>query len=260
MAEINLTTLFGGINPIHNVHSPLVNFRGSEKVVVFNPEGPELSKDRFSTNPFKENFKTKAEIEQLAKSSPRIMALLKENNIPLNVNMPAIEKLAKGHLANVRVIVAKMYSVLSEDLKSEINLSNLQQAAMLHDYGKVLIPKRILDKEGALTPEEKKIMDLHSELGYELLKQQGVNEEVLSLVKYHHQKPDGSGYPAIDDDFEYGISSQIIAVADKFSALTEKRCYRNACSKEEAFEIISKDVENGIISKEVFEALKKAMR
>ena len=56
---------------------------------------------------------------------------------------------------------------------------------MLHDYGKVLIPKEILNKKGALTPEEKQIMELHSEFGYELLKQQGVKEEVLNLIKYH---------------------------------------------------------------------------
>ena len=88
------------------------------------------------------------------------------------------------------------------------------------------------------------------------MKQQGVNEEVLQLVKYHHQKPDGSGYPAIDDGFQYGISSQIIAAADKFSALTENRCYRKSCDREEAFEIIHQDVESGLISEEVFEALK----
>ena len=103
-------------------------------------------------------------------------------------------------------------------------------------------------------------MDLHSELGYELLKQQGVKESVLMLIKYHHQNPDGSGYPAINDDFEYGISSQIITTADKYSALTENRCYREkACSKETALEIIYKDVESGLISKEVFDALKKSV-
>ena len=91
MTLINLTTLFGGINPLHSAQSASVNFKGSRNVSAFNFEGPESIKDGFSTNPFGSNFKSKAEIEQLAKSSPRIMALLKEHNLPLRVNMDALE-------------------------------------------------------------------------------------------------------------------------------------------------------------------------
>ena len=261
MTLINLTTLFGGTNPLQKIGSTPAIFRGGEKnAAVYGFGTVEQNNDKFSTNPLKEKFKTKAEIELIAKSNPRITAILKEHNIPLEVNISALEKLEKGHLKDVRIIAAKIYSALPESLKSEVNLSDVQQAAMLHDYGKVLIPKKILDKEGKLTPEEKEIMDLHSELGYELLKDQGLNEEVLSLVKYHHQRPDGKGYPVIDDGFIFGMSSQIVTAADKFSALTEDRCYRKACSKEEALGIIAQDVENGVISKEVFDALNKAVK
>ena len=93
MAEINLTTLFGGINPLHNINPAHVNFRGSEKVLAFQSESVEPYKDSFVTNPFKDNFKSKAEIERLAKSSPRIMELLKEYNLPLRVNMEALEEM-----------------------------------------------------------------------------------------------------------------------------------------------------------------------
>ena len=81
----------------------------------------------------------------------------------------------------------------------------------------------------------------------------------LNLIKYHHQKPDGSGYPKINQDFEFGLSVQILEAADKYSALTEDRPYHKACTKNEALEIIYKDVENGIISQEVFEALKNGV-
>ena len=163
------------------------------------------------------------------------------------------------HLTATRVLAAKIYSALPKDLKSEVNLSDLQQAAMLHDYGKVLIPKELLNKKEALTPEEKKIIELHSEFGYELLKQQGVSENVLNLIKYHHQKPDGSGYPKCDSNFEHSISIEILKTADMYSALTEERAYHNACTKEDALSIIQKEVESGNISKEVFEALKKCV-
>ena len=91
MTFINLTTLFGGVNPLHNINLTHVNFKGNEKVAAFQFEGLEPEKDRFSTNPFNKHFKSKAEIEQLAKSSPRIMALLKEYNLPLRVNMDVLE-------------------------------------------------------------------------------------------------------------------------------------------------------------------------
>ena len=167
--------------------------------------------------------------------------------------------MANGHLTATRILAAKIYSALPQELKAKVNLPNLQEAAMLHDYGKVLIPKEILDKKGTLTSEEKKIMELHTEFGYELLKQQGVKEDVLNLIKYHHQKPDGSGYPAINKDFEFNLSVQILEAADMYSALTVDRAYHKASSKDEALEIIYKEVEGGVISQEVFDALKKSV-
>ena len=91
MALINLTTLLGINAANYAVNAKPVSFKGSESSAAFQFEGLEPNKDRFSTNPFNNNFKTKAEIEQLAKSSPRIMALLKEHNLPLRVNMDVLE-------------------------------------------------------------------------------------------------------------------------------------------------------------------------
>ena len=91
MSLINLTTLFGGLNPLHNINSAPVNFKGGRNISAFKFEISEPGKDGFSTNPLNKHFKSKAEIELLAKSSPRIMALLKEHNLPLRVNMDALE-------------------------------------------------------------------------------------------------------------------------------------------------------------------------
>ena len=102
-------------------------------------------------------------------------------------------------------------------------------------------------------------MKLHSELGYELLKEQGVNENVLNLVKYHHQTPDGNGYPEITNDFKPDISSQILATADKYSALREKRSYKDAMTRDEALAVIQEDVTNGLIAPEVYKALKNSV-
>ena len=239
---------------LNNINIPNIPFRSNKlniSVIDANKQ------DSFSTNPLYNNFVDKNTLIQLAKNNPQIMQTLKEYNIKLNVNSQELDKLKQGHLKDTRIIAAKMYSSLPQETKKTINLSNLQQAAMLHDYGKVLIPENILNKNGKLSDKEKKIMELHSELGYELLKQQGINDEVLNLVKYHHQTPDGKGYPAITNDFTPDVSSQILATADKYSALREKRSYKDALSREEALKIIKEDVNNGIISQEVYNALEK---
>ena len=89
-------------------------------------------------------------------------------------------------------------------------------------------------------------MNMHSTLGYELLKTQGINEEILDLVKYHHQNLKHSGYPAINaKDNVQDIGVQIISTADKYSALREARVYRRKLSKIESLLILYKEVLEG---------------
>lgn len=247
------------ISPIFNkINIQNVQFRANPNTVTY-PAGQNLRKDSFNSNPLYDNFVDKNKLTQLAISNPEITRILKENKIPLKINVKELEDLKNGHLMDTRITAAKMYSALPKDLKSQVNLMDLQQAAMLHDYGKVLIPDKILNKQGKLTPEEKKIMELHSELGYELLKQQGVNQNVLNMVKYHHQNPQGSGYPNASVDYNHDISTQILATADKYSALREKRSYKEPLSRNEALDIIKDDVTNGLIEPEIYNALEKTV-
>lgn len=242
--------------PILNLNTANIRFKSNPATYtgIQNPR-----KDSFNSNPLYDNFASKDTVTNLAKTNPAIMQILKENKIPLKVNMSELEQLKTGHLMDTRVTAAKIYSALPNEMKENINLMDLQQAALLHDYGKVLIPDKILNKNGKLTAEEKKIMELHSELGYELLKQQGVNQNVLNLVKYHHQTPHGEGYPAIKDDYVPDLSAQILAVADKYSALREKRSYKDAMTRDEALSIIEQDVDSGKVSKDVYDALARTV-
>ncbi|MCQ2738862.1 MAG: HD domain-containing protein [bacterium] len=200
----------------------------------------------------------KSEIEALARTSPKIISLLTKYKIPLKVNEDVITDLKKNHLQNTRILVANMYSAMPEDLKQSIDLKSLQEAAMYHDYGKFLIPENILNKKGSLTHDERKIIELHPILGYELLKNKRLSERTMELIKYHHQLADNSGYPKIDSDFDFGIDSQILFIADKFDALTEKRSYKPPFTKQEALDIIMEDVKTGAVRQEVFDALCKA--
>lgn len=242
-------------NPqITNTITPKIGFQSTTKASVTHTEP---RKDSFNSNPLFDNYSDKIYLTKLIKSNPAITKILEENNIPININIDELEKLKKGHLLNTRIIAAKIYSALPNDIKSQINLMDLQQAAMLHDYGKILIPPKILNKTTPLTEQEKLIMELHSSLGAELLRQQGVKSEVADLVKYHHQNLNGTGYPKLDNHFNYSYDAQIISIADKFSALTEKRCYKNPISKNEALQILYQDVIDGNYSKEIYDALLK---
>ena len=244
-------------NPIFsNINIPGVQFKSTKRTLtpLF-----ESSQDSYNTNPLYDKFVQKEEIAALAKSNPTIMQMLKEYKLPLKINDKELAKLKQGHLMDTRVISAKIYSALPPELKEDVNIIDLQQAAMLHDYGKVLIPEKILNKKGQLSETEREIMQLHSDFGYELLKQQGINENILNMVKYHHQTPQGNGYPSLSNNFEYGISSQILAAADKYSALREQRPYKDAMSREEALNIIKEDVKTGLISEEVYQALEKSV-
>ena len=240
-----------------NTAIPQIGFRGAQGFQTTST--PLFQTDKFVSNPAGDIYGSKEEIEASARFNPRIMAILNENNIPLKVNENTLNDLKRGHLQETRVIAAKMYSALPADMKNEVNLTELQDAAMFHDYGKVLIPDKILNKAGALNDKEWAIMQKHSELGAELIKDKGLSKHTVELVKYHHQNKDRTGYPAVNGYYDYGIDSQILSAADKYTALTEKRAYKNPLSREDSFAVLEQDVKNGDLSPEVFDALKKAV-
>jgi HD-GYP domain-containing protein (c-di-GMP phosphodiesterase class II) len=101
------------------------------------------------------------------------------------------------------------------------------QAAALHDVGKIEIPDRILQKPGALTDEEFEIVKIHPVTGYARLLDLGVTEEpILDLVRYHHERIDGKGYPYGLAGDGIPIGARMFAVIDSFDALTSVRPYR----------------------------------
>ncbi len=122
----------------------------------------------------------------------------------------------------------------------------LEQACMFHDFGKILIPKEILQKPTQLTSQEKDIMSLHAELGADLLKETGMNKKVLELIKNHHNPQKVN-----NNELE-----SILAAADIFSALKEERSYKKALTNKEAFNVLDQKAEKGELSFDVVSALK----
>jgi len=104
----------------------------------------------------------------------------------------------------------------------------LRFAGILHDVGKLGVPTRLLRKDGPLTPEERRVIELHPEYGHEMVRGIGFLGEARSAILHHHERLDGSGYP-------YGLAgtqipefARVVAVADAFDAMTSTRSYRRA--------------------------------
>ena len=187
-------------------------------------------------------------IKNMISGNPEIKKILSENKIPVNLNLKELEDLKNNHCKDTVNVAVDIANNLPPALRQQVNYTNMKDGALLHDFGKVLIPPEILNKPDRLTPEEHKIMDLHTELGYQLLKYTGVNNDVLKLVRYHHD----NNYP--------DINLQIINLADKYSALTEKRVYKDAMTPKQALTVIYSEVKDGKIERPIFNALVKSVQ
>jgi response regulator RpfG family c-di-GMP phosphodiesterase len=117
----------------------------------------------------------------------------------------------------------------------------LARGAYLHDIGKLGIPDRILLKPGALTVEERKLMQVHSEVGFDLVKDIPFLADAAEIVLTHHERYDGSGYPRGLRADEILPGARIFGVADTLDAITSDRPYRRASSFETAREVISRE-------------------
>lgn len=181
--------------------------------------------------------------------SKDLLELLKKNNIPVKFNLNELKDLFQNHAKDTQQICSMIYNNLPKSLKLKVNLKDINDSALIHDIGKVLIPKNVLCKPGTLTPQEAKVMNLHSEIGYQILKDCGLSEDVLRLVRHHHDKK------VIPLD----ANLQILNLADMYSALTEKRVYKDAFSPKKALTIIQSYVKENNINPQIFNSLVKGI-
>src|SRR5215468_3254051 len=160
-----------------------------------------------------------------------------------NLHMRTIEALALAieakdhtthdHLQRVRVYaveVAKELRVSPEEMEA------LQAAALLHDIGKLAVPEHIISKPGRLTPEEFEKMKIHPVVGAEILERVRFPYPVVPIVRAHHEKYDGSGYPFGLKGDEIPIGARILSAVDFLDALASDRQYRRAMKLEEVME------------------------
>ncbi|MBQ9519804.1 MAG: HD domain-containing protein, partial [Firmicutes bacterium] len=133
------------------------------------------------------------------------------------------DKYTKGHSTRV----AKYSRMLAKKMGyTDEAADELYNIALLHDIGKISIPDNVLNKPGRATDEEYEILKSHAQNGYEILRMITIAPELADGARYHHERPDGKGYPQGIPDTEIPERGKIIAVADTFDAMYSNRPYR----------------------------------
>src|ERR1700690_4296112 len=163
-----------------------------------------------------------------------------------NLHLRTIESLAlaieaKDHTTHDHLQRVRIYAMeLAKDLGlSEDETEALQAASVLHDIGKLAVPEHIISKPGKLTPEEFEKMKIHPVVGAEILERVQFPYPVVPIVRAHHEKWDGTGYPTGLKGEEIPIGARILAAVDFLDAMASDRQYRRALPLEEVMKRLS---------------------
>jgi putative nucleotidyltransferase with HDIG domain len=169
------------------------------------------------------------EQRQLARDLSEVNDTLERANLQfagaLIATLDARDRYTAGHSAAV--------AIYSRDIAERMGLPvETQEMAYLcglvHDIGKIGLPPGLLEKPGALTLDERRQMQEHSAIGERILAHVAQYSEIATIVRHHHERIDGQGYPDGLADQEIPLVSRIIAVADAYNAMTSDRPYRDA--------------------------------
>lgn len=134
---------------------------------------------------------------------------------------------------------ARLARFLAERAELPVEIcEKIEVAALLHDLGKLQVPDEILEKPGALTREERSMIQRHSFETYQILRGIAGLEDITLWAAYHHETPDGRGYPFHRREAELTVEMRIIAVSDVFQALAQRRPYRKPLVPDEILELL----------------------
>ena len=139
----------------------------------------------------------------------------------------------RGHSDRVAYLACRLAQEMG---KSEAFIENLRIAGLFHDIGKVAVPDGILTKPGALTDEEFRLIKAHPARGAQIMSALSAFQDTAEIIRQHHERYDGRGYPAGLSGAGIREEARMIALADAFDAMTSDRSYRAALSAEKAFE------------------------
>jgi putative two-component system response regulator len=181
----------------------------------------------------------------------------------LNDNLVSVEKVlfslasaveakdayTEGHtkrVSNLAVQLGRMIGLPSVDMEA------LRIGGMLHDIGKIGIPDAVLNKPGPLDPDEWETMKTHADIGHRMAEPlKSILKGALDVIRHHHEKLDGSGYPDGIGGEELPMVARVMAVVDIYDALVTDRPYRKGMAKNVALEILHQNAAEGLLDRTV---------
>lgn len=152
--------------------------------------------------------------------------------------LEAKDHYTRGHSERVAALSRRVASTLG---LAPAVVDLVGQAGLLHDIGKIGVPEAILKKPGPLSPEEWQIMRAHPVIGAQIVAPFEFFQGAARVIRHHHERWDGSGYPEGLAREDIPLEARIVAVADVFDALTSARSYRAALSRDAACAFLAQE-------------------
>ncbi len=163
--------------------------------------------------------------EQLKDTYEKLEQAYLESIETLRYTVEAKDTYTRGHsdrVSEISVLIGKKLGLPDQDLKT------LQIGGLFHDIGKIGVPDTILQKESKLTDDEYSEIKNHPSIGVHILSNATIFKDIIPIVKHHHERFDGRGYPSQLKGEEIPYLARIAAIADSFDAMTSKRSYRDS--------------------------------
>jgi putative two-component system response regulator len=215
--------------------------------------GLEAGADDFITKPV-----NAAELNARVRSLLRIKRYTDELDsaesvlVSLALTIEARDRYTDGHCQRLAAYAVKLGAALG---LHDDDLAALQKGGFLHDIGKIGIPDHVLLKRTPLTVQEFALMKQHTIIGDRLCGELRSLRRVRGIVRHHHERLDGSGYPDELKGDQIPLLAQIMSVVDVFDALTTERPYKVAFSFEQALEVLEREVRCGWRNRELVDVL-----
>jgi putative two-component system response regulator len=212
--------------------------------------GIEAGADDFLTKPVdreqlmarvRSSLRQKAYTDELERAEAVLFALAR--------SIEEKDAYTQGHcerLAEYSVRLGQRLSLPAEEIQA------LRRAGIVHDVGKVAVPDSILFKRGPLTKKERAILERHPVVGESICAPLKSFQLVLPIIRHHHEKRDGSGYPDGLRGAEVPLTARVLQIVDVYDALTTARPYKDAMNMEQALDVMQEEVQKGWWDPEVF--------